>query len=64
MEPPYRNEATFAECLKRLNTDQQLCVAVDITLEEEWIQSKTIEEWRKETKPDLNKRPCLFLIGN
>lgn len=64
MEPPYRNDATFAECLKRLNTDQQLCVAVDITLEEEWIQSKTIEECRKETKPDLNKRPCLFLIGN
>tara|TARA_Y100000385_G_C12995311_1_gene594663 strand:+ start:162 stop:866 length:705 start_codon:yes stop_codon:yes gene_type:complete len=64
MEPPYRNDATFAECLKRLNTDQQLCVAVDITLEEEWIQSKTIEEWRKESKPDLNKRPCLFLIGN
>ena len=64
MEPPYRNDATFAECLKRLNSDQQLCVAVDITLEEEWIQSKTIEEWRKETKPELNKRPCLFLIGN
>ncbi|MDB4694470.1 SAM-dependent methyltransferase [Flavobacteriales bacterium] len=64
MEPPYRNDATFAECLKRLNTDQQLCVAVDITLEEEWIQSKTIEEWRKESKPHLNKRPCLFLIGN
>ena len=64
MEPPYRNDATFAECLKRLNSDQQLCVAVDITLEEEWIQSKTIEEWRLETKPELNKRPCLFLIGN
>ena len=64
MEPPYRNDATFAECLKRLNSDQQLCVAVDITLEEEWIQSKTIEEWRNETKPELNKRPCLFLIGN
>ena len=31
MEPPYRNDATFAECLKRLNNDQQLCVAVDIT---------------------------------
>ena len=64
MEPPYRNDATFTECLKRLNSDQQLCVAVDITLDEEWIQSKTIEEWRKETKPELNKRPCLFLIGN
>lgn len=64
MEPPYRNDATYAECLKRLNPDQQLCIAVDITLDDEWIQSKTIEEWRRAPKPELNKRPCLFLLGN
>jgi 16S rRNA (cytidine1402-2'-O)-methyltransferase len=64
MEPPYRNDTTFAECLKRLNSDQQLCVAVDITLEGEWIQSKTIEDWKKSPTPELNKRPCLFLLGN
>jgi 16S rRNA (cytidine1402-2'-O)-methyltransferase len=64
MEPPYRNDTTFAECLKRLSSDQQLCIAVDITLDSEWIQSKTIEDWRKEPMPELNKRPCLFLLGN
>lgn len=64
MEPPYRNDTTFAECLKRLSADQQLCVAADISLDTEWIQSKTIEDWRNEATPELNKRPCLFLLGN
>lgn len=67
MEPPYRNLATFKECLDRLPTDQLLCVAVDLTLETEWVRSLAIEDWREEIKrsgmPSLDKRPCLFLIG-
>ena len=67
MEPPYRNDATFRECLDRLPPDQLLCVAVELTLETEWIRSMAIEDWREEVKrngaPSLNKRPCLFLIG-
>ena len=62
MEPPYRNLPTFKECLERLSADQQLCVAVDLTLETEWVCSLSIEEWKKATIPDLQKRPCLFLI--
>tara|TARA_B100000768_G_scaffold159146_1_gene158043 strand:- start:1936 stop:2661 length:726 start_codon:yes stop_codon:yes gene_type:complete len=64
MEPPYRNQTTFNECLERLTSDQQLCVAVDLTLENEWVRSMSIEEWKKATAPDLQKRPCLFLLGH
>jgi 16S rRNA (cytidine1402-2'-O)-methyltransferase len=67
MEPPYRNDAAFAECLDRLPPDQTVCVAAELTLENEWIRSMAVEDWREEIKrngkPSLNKRPCLFLIG-
>lgn len=64
MEPPYRNAQAFSECLERLDDDLQLCVAVDLTLETEWIRSKSIADWKSETVPDIQKRPCLFLLGH
>lgn len=64
MEPPYRNQTTFKECLDRLSPDQQLCVAVDLTLDTEWVCSLSVEEWKKAPSPDLQKRPCLFLLGH
>lgn len=64
MEPPYRNQQAFQECLERIGPDQQLCVAVDLTLESEWIRSQAISDWKKGPKPDLDKRPCLFILGN
>jgi len=41
--------------------DTKLCIAVDITLETEFIKTKTVKEWKSQ-KPDLNKRPCIFLL--
>lgn len=64
MEPPYRNDQAFKECLKQFPSDQQLCVAVDITLETEWIVSLPVSAWKNRTTPALDKRPCLFLIGH
>jgi 16S rRNA (cytidine1402-2'-O)-methyltransferase len=64
MEPPYRNDAAFAEILQSMPVDTSLCVAVDLTLDAEWIRSMTIGEWRQTEAPRLNKRPCLFLLGN
>lgn len=64
MEPPYRNNQAFKECLSKLPGDQQLCVAVDLTLESEWILSLPVSDWKQEKMPDLDKRPCLFLIGH
>lgn len=64
MEPPYRNDAAFGEVLQSMPPDTSLCVAVDLTLASEWIRSMTIAEWRTAERPQLHKRPCLFLLGN
>lgn len=62
IETPYRNNHVFEDLLKNCFETTMLCIAVDITLPSEQINTKSIAEWR-ETKVNLQKRPCMFLIG-
>jgi len=61
IETPYRNMKMLEDILSTCQLTTKLCIAADITLETEFIHTKTIKEW-KTLKPDLNKRPCIFLI--
>lgn len=61
IETPYRNNQLIEVLSKTCNPSTQLCIAVNITGEEEWIKTKTIAEWRKE-KIDIHKRPAIFLL--
>jgi 16S rRNA (cytidine1402-2'-O)-methyltransferase len=62
METPHRNEQLFEFLLKKLRPSTRLCVACNITQKDEFIQSKTVHHWKQTDKPDLQKKPCLFLI--
>lgn len=62
IETPFRNNNLLEDLLKNCFDSTKLCIAVDITLPTEKIQTKTIEDWKK-TKIDLHKKPCMFLIG-
>ena len=62
IETPYRNMKMLGEILKTCRPQTRLCIAADITLEGEFIQTKTVAEWKKRL-PDLNKRPCIFLLN-
>ena len=63
IETPYRNMAMLESILKSCHPSLILCVAADLTLETEWIRSMTVQEWKKE-KPELHKRPAVFLLGS
>ena len=62
METPFRNNHLMEDLLKQCGPNTTLCIAADISLENEFIQSKKIIDWIKHA-PNLNKRPCMFLIG-
>lgn len=62
IETPYRNKQMLEELLKSLQPQTKLCIAVDITSNNEDIRTKTISEWRTSPTPELHKRPCIFLI--
>ena len=61
IEVPYRNRHLSEDIVKSCQSNTLLCIAADITLPSEFIQTKSIKEWRKKL-PDINKRPAVFLI--
>ena len=61
IETPYRNMKMLEEIINICRPDTKLCVAVDITLDSEFIQTKSLKDWKKQL-PDLNKRPCIFIL--
>lgn len=62
METPFRNMSLLNDVLAYFNGDLKLCIATDISLETEFIVTKTISEWKK-TIPNLKKRPTMFVLG-
>ena len=63
IETPYRNNQLLVELIKRLNDDIKLCLAINLTSDNEKIISETICKWRKRKIPDLNKQLCIFLVN-
>ncbi|MBO7189879.1 MAG: SAM-dependent methyltransferase [Alistipes sp.] len=63
IEAPYRNIKLFETMLKTLSPKLKLTVAVDITSPEEFIKTRTVEEWKRSGMPDMAKRPTIFLLG-
>ncbi|MGO4821518.1 MULTISPECIES: SAM-dependent methyltransferase [unclassified Flavobacterium] len=61
IETPYRNNKLLEDLLQTLNPETHLCIATDITLPTEYIKTKKIAAWKKETI-DLHKRPTIFII--
>jgi 16S rRNA (cytidine1402-2'-O)-methyltransferase len=62
MDAPYRNNQVLDDLLQTCRMDTKLCIASNITCDNERINTKTITEWSIR-KPDLNKMPVMFVIG-
>ena len=61
IETPYRNNKMLEDLMQNLAPFTKLCVAADLTLSTEFIQTLTIKEWENK-KVDLHKRPAIFII--
>lgn len=62
IETPYRNRVFFESLVQGLKPNTQLCVAADLTMPSQLIQTRTIEKWKKSGAPTLDKRPAVFLF--
>ncbi len=62
IEAPYRNDAILEDIIQTCDPLIKLCIAADITLESEFIQTRHVKQWKHE-KPRLHKRPVIFLLG-
>lgn len=61
IETPYRNNHLLNDILTSAKPETFLCIGVDITSSTESIKTKKIKDWKKE-KPELHKRPAIFLL--
>ena len=62
IETPYRNNQLIEDVLKVCSPQTLFCIASDITGENEFIVTNTIQEWKAQI-PDLHKIPAIFLLG-
>lgn len=63
METPFRNDSLLTDLLKNLNENIMLCIASNISSNDEFIKTLTIKDWKK-NRPKLNKKPSIFILGN
>jgi 16S rRNA (cytidine1402-2'-O)-methyltransferase len=61
METPFRNNQLLEDVLQNLNSETLLCIASNVTAEDEFIKTLRIKDWQK-SKPDLHKKPTIFLL--
>ncbi len=63
IETPYRNQKTFEIITKTLPSDLFLCLATDLTAPSELIVTRSIQDWKGSKKPEIHKRPTVFILG-
>ncbi|MEY2997838.1 MAG: hypothetical protein RIQ82_1219 [Bacteroidota bacterium] len=61
IETPYRNNQLLEAMTKSLKGDTLLCVACNLTLQDEFILSQEVNLWQPAAH-DLHKKPCIFLF--
>lgn len=61
IEAPYRNNQLIADLAQRMPSSMRLCVASDITGENQQIVTRTMAEWQKASY-NYHKIPTIFLM--
>ena len=61
IETPFRNNPMLEEILRSCKPQTKLCIACNLTADDEMVQTKSIADWNKQV-PDLHKKPVIFLL--
>ncbi|HKU70274.1 MAG TPA: SAM-dependent methyltransferase [Burkholderiales bacterium] len=61
IETPYRNVAMLQALAEHCRGDTLLCLAVDLTMADGFVATRTIAEWKRKP-PVLDRRQVVFLI--
>jgi 16S rRNA (cytidine1402-2'-O)-methyltransferase len=61
METPFRNNQLLEDVLQNLNSETLLCIACNVTADDEFIKTLRVKDWQK-SKPYLHKKPTIFLL--
>ena len=62
MDTPYRNVKLLEEIIHCCSKNTLLSISCNLTAQDEFTYTKTIGTW-KNTKIDIHKKPCIFVLG-
>jgi 16S rRNA (cytidine1402-2'-O)-methyltransferase len=62
IETPYRNAALIAALVAACRPDTQLCIAADLTLATETVDSRAIRDWRGRAPELYARRPAMYVL--
>jgi len=62
IETPYRNQSLLQDIVKTCHPDTKLCVAVNLTMQNERISTFSIYEWQVKNY-SVDRLPAVFLLG-
>lgn len=63
METPHRNMSLLDQLLKTCRPSTKLCIACNLTADDQILKTRRIMDWKNSPTPDLQKKPCLFLLS-
>jgi 16S rRNA (cytidine1402-2'-O)-methyltransferase len=63
IETPYRNDVLLAALLEVASENTLLCLATDLTLASETIETRSVSQWRA-ARHAIGKRPTVFLLSS
>lgn len=61
IETPYRNTKLVDEIIRTCRPSTMLCIAMNITCEDEFIKTLSVKDWKKHL-PNMDKKTCIFLL--
>ena len=62
IETPYRNQKMLESLLTTCAAQTRVCVATDLTLDSEQITTHPVSLWQRQPRPEINRRPTVFLF--
>jgi 16S rRNA (cytidine1402-2'-O)-methyltransferase len=61
IEAPYRNNQLLKDIISNCNENTMLCIASEISTENEFIQTHPLKYWKTHT-PDLHKKTVIYIL--
>jgi 16S rRNA (cytidine1402-2'-O)-methyltransferase len=62
IETPYRNGQMMEALLETCRSHTRICLAINISMPDETIITRTVEQWKRMKWPEIQKKPAVFLL--
>jgi 16S rRNA (cytidine1402-2'-O)-methyltransferase len=62
IETPYRNQQMMEALVETCRQQTRICIAVNLTMPDELIITRTTEQWKRLKWTEIQKKPAVFLL--